>query len=271
MITKQLELLKIDPDMDSTFGTTSNQLYYRRSHEYHLINRLSELNSFLYSHKILYSLFGGLAVASYAGHLIRKLHDIDVILKPSQIEPVQTFLTEKGFKLCETHKSKRAKYLKYIHHDNNGVYQSKISLFPGKFTLLNLDSPDLPVLATYDFHDALFHSKPRVISSLDGEKKVEVIVLPIEDLIISKLWPTLEPTTVHDLLILLTSEEARTLNMDYISQKISTSTPLKELYYKSLAIFKQIYKQTAWYKLATNMNVVDQTICQLEIVEKRDG
>jgi hypothetical protein len=125
----------------------------------------------------------------------------------------------------------------------------------------------LPVLATYDFQDALAHSQGRMISSLDGERRVVVNVLPIEDLIISKLWPTLEPTTVHDLLILLTSPEVKNLRMDYIFKKINSSQPLKELYGKSLPIFKQIYKHTAWYKLATNIHEIDQTVGKLETIK----
>ena len=253
--------------MHDNIETTSNQPYYHRSHEIRLLNCLIELDTFLLSHKISYCLFGGLAVASYAGHLIRKLHDIDIILKPNQIESLQNFIINKGFAICETNKSKKAQYLKYVRHDKNGVYQLKTSIFPGKFILLNLDSSHLSVLATYDFQDALSQSQRRVISSLDGEREARVNILPIEDLIISKLWPTLEPTTIHDLLILLTSPEAKTFNMNYIFQKINSSQPLREIYCNSMAIFKKTYKNTAWYKLATNISEIDQMIGKLDTLK----
>lgn len=87
------------------------------------------------------------------------------------------------------------------------------------------------------------------VRSLDGAKTVDVFVVPMEDLIVSKLWPTFEPNTVHDLLLLLACDEALRLDADYMRRRMESSGGLKMLCYQSYQYFESIYRRTTWYQL----------------------
>ena len=81
--------------------------YILDSYEYRLLNWLGSLDEFLKSREIPYAVFGGSAVAGYVGHLPRKLHDIDLIVHPSNSGELCEFLVQNGHELQETHKSSK--------------------------------------------------------------------------------------------------------------------------------------------------------------------
>jgi len=70
-----------------------------------------------------------------------------------------------------------------------------------------------------------------------------VYSIPLEDLLISKLWPTFEPNTVHDLLLLLSSDSIENLDNGYLSECFHKNDGLQELAAESLARFERIYQQ----------------------------
>ena len=180
--------------------------YSKYSYESRVLHWLREVDNHLTSNRIHYGLFGGAAVAAYVGHLPRKLHDLDLLLLPNDIKEFCSFLCSRGFKEQRSEKSSKAQFKKFVLA--NHIYDLIISVFPGKFTLLDVDSKNLRVLGVYDFSAGIKQSRRREIASLSGDQAIGVYAVPLEDLIVSKIWPTFEPNTVHDLLLLLTCTEA---------------------------------------------------------------
>lgn len=230
--------------------------YTRDSYERRLLNWLGCLDTFFLSQQTPYALFGGSAVAGYIGHLPRKLHDIDLLVLPKNQKPLKGFLAAKGFKLERTRKSKRAGFLKFVHR--NDIYELIISVFPGSFRLLNLDDRKLPLIAKYDFSSAIVNAVRRTIRSFDGQEGVAVSVIPMEDLIISKLWPTFEPNTVHDLLLLFLADESLRLDTEYMRQRIESDSKLSALCHQTYQYFEGIYHRTAWYELTQRKDNIER-------------
>src|SRR5207248_689197 len=137
------------------------------------------------------------------------------------------------------------------------------SLFPAKFTLLNVDDPHLGVEGVYDFAPALSARKLRKIASIAEGKTVQTYAVPIEDLIISKLWPTFEPSTIHDLLLLLACEEATHIDLTYFRERLR-ETPLAALCKASFVKFIDVYRHTAWYHLSGDTETLENTLRAIE-------
>lgn len=222
--------------------------YLEHSYEKKLLFWLSELDRFCESKQIPYALFGGAAVGAYAGHLPRKLHDLDVISDREGSGRIEGFLVERHFKKQETVKAREADYTKFMLR--NHVYDMIISIFPSKFTLINIDDERFPVLDVYDFSPALSHRRRLSIRSLGSDESTPVSVIPLEDLLVSKLWPTFEPNTVHDLLLLLASKYGSALDGKYLSQRIEANPILRPLVLESFLRFERIYPETSWFHLA---------------------
>lgn len=228
--------------------------YFRDSYEYRLLECLSELDEFFVSRHIPYGVFGGSGIAAYVGYFPRKLHDLDFLIPERQCDSTKTFLSQRGFQLLETEKSRKANFLKFTRR--NHIYEMIVSLFPGEFNLLDLDNPELPIVGTYDFRGAIERSGRREISSLDGQKRSRVSVIPMEDLVISKLWPTFEPNTVHDLILLFSSDEALALDIPYMRRKLDESGDMSALCNETFELFEAACRRTAWYKLSNKKNSV---------------
>jgi hypothetical protein len=222
--------------------------YLEHSYEKRLLFWLSELDRFCESKEIPYALFGGAAVGAYAGHLPRKLHDLDVISDREGSRMIEVFLVEHQFKKQETVKARVADYTKFMLR--NHVYDMIISIFPSTFTLINIDDEQFPVLDVYDFSPALSHRRRLSIRSLGCDESTSVSVVPLEDLLVSKLWPTFEPNTVHDLLLLLASKYGSALDGKYLSQRIEANPILRPLVLESFVRFERIYPETSWFRLA---------------------
>jgi hypothetical protein len=235
--------------------------YINNSYENRVLYWLSNLDRHFAVQGISYALFGGAAVAAYVGHLPRKLHDLDILLFPADVEQLVVFLKENGFDHQKQAKSVRAGFAKLIL--KNHVYEMIISAFPARFILLDIDKEDMPVLATYDFAEALSRTVRREIRNLANEERVTVSAVPLEDLIISKLWPTFEPNTVHDLLLLLSCGEASQLDFAYLKHRLGASPPLCKLCVETLEKFQKAFPWTAWYQLASENRALSNSLSLL--------
>jgi hypothetical protein len=240
--------------------------YPNISYEHELLAWISELDRYLVSAKITYALFGGGAVAGYIGQLPRKLHDLDLIVFPDQINALIDFLSQNGFLETKSYKSDKANFRKFTAERH--IYQIITSIFPAEFKLLNFDDRRLPVLGTHDFSAAIRNSTRKKINSVDTRTSVEVSVIPLEELIFSKLWPAFESNTVHDLLLLLACSAANDLDVFSIEQHFRNS-PLAHLSLETFERFCNVYQKTAWYGLTRESGKVDDTINHLTSVLMR--
>lgn len=224
--------------------------YIEQSYESRLLFWLNQLHQFCDNKDIGYALFGGAAVGAYIGHLPRKLHDIDLICDPKNVKKITAFLDAEGFEEQRTVKARKAGYWKFVFR--NHIYEMIVSVFPMRFTLLDLDCPGYPVLGSYDFANALARKRLLNVQSLNSNATISVYAIAFEDLIVSKLWPTFEPNTIHDLVLLLTSEAANGFELGYFSACLERSSILWEFVAESLCRFEQSYPKTAWFRLAVN-------------------
>jgi len=244
-------------------------MYCKNSYEDRLLYWLSEIDAYMRANRRRYGLFGGGAVAAYIGHFPRKLHDIDLLVLPNDIQAISAFLASRGFEHLKSTKSTRARFLKFVLR--NHIYELIVSIFPGEFTLLDVDSEDLKPLGVYDFSMALEKVERRQILSLamnaDGiRESVDVDAVPLEDLILSKLWPTFEPNTVHDLLLLLTCPEISKLRWSYLQDRIEKANSLRPYCLQTLQMFERSYRATAWYRLSAEKSRFDSTVVRLRAV-----
>lgn len=244
-------------------NVTGEQLsfFFRElSYESKLFHWLYRVDRFFENSEIPYALFGGAAVAAYIGHLPRKLHDLDIIIREADLKLADDFMRAEGFELQQTFKSQKANYRKYLL--KNHLYEIIISFFPGCFTLLNVNQEDLPILGRFDFSRALKHAGRQRIESLGGKGGVSVKVVPVEDLIISKLWPTFEPNTVHDLAMLLATHKGN-LDLQYMKSRVCEAGSLGDLARESLGQFAKAYKSSVWASLGKGSGQVNQLLATL--------
>jgi hypothetical protein len=226
--------------------------YVEQSYESRLLFWLNQLHHFCADNDLRYALFGGAAVGAYIGHLPRKLHDLDVICDARDVRKIVCYLQDEGFQEQKTVKARKAGYWKFVYR--NHIYEMIVSIFPMRFTLLDLDAVGYPVLGSYDFTSALARKRLLNVHSVDRHTTVAVYAIAFEDLIVSKLWPTFEPNTIHDLLLLLTSEAAGQFEFEYFCRCLEYSPTLLEFAAESLSRFEKSYPHTAWSRLALNQD-----------------
>ncbi len=248
--------------MPDILDTTPDYAFHRVSYEYRLIHALREIDIFLTSNDIPYCLFGGAAVAGYAQHFVRKLHDLDLIVMPQHESQLRAYLLQQGFVEHPSPISEKANYVRFAHQ--NPFCGLKASIFPGAFILLSQASETLTRLAIFDFEPGLRGASRKRILSLNNESSAEINVLRLEDLIITKLWPTVEATTIHDLLVLLSCTDPECLDISYIANRLHASPEMRYLYSTSLAIFKASYTKTVWHRFTGENRQLESVIELLE-------
>ena len=242
-----------EPDYTFSFGEPSYESY--------VFEHLRHLCLFLEAQERVYAFFGGTAVAAYAGHLPRKLHDIDIILPEGNEGGLVSYLDSKGFREQETTKARQANFRKFLFEDDR--YQMIVAIFPGRFTLLDLADPGMACIGTYNFGPALERRAIRPIHALCGEGHVPVATIPIEDLIITKLWPTLEPKTVYDLVLLLASDAARHIDLSYFATRIADEKAIRSVTVKMLERFSGIYQKSVWSRGLPEKDVIGAQVVLL--------
>jgi hypothetical protein len=209
------------------------------SYESYVFSHLYRLYIFLEEEKTPYAFFGGVAVAGYSGHLSRNLHDLDLIIPKGEEVGFVSYLSSQGFHEHTRKKSKQADFRKFLFEDDR--YQMIVSIFPGKFTLIDLEDENMRHIGTYDFTPALERRTIRLIHALGGQGAVPVVVIPIEDLIITKLWPTFEPKSILDLILLLGSDAASSLDFSYIANRLKQTDRIRLITLQTLKRFLTAY------------------------------
>lgn len=224
------------------------------SYESYVFSLLYHLYLFLEAKKQTHAFFGGTAVAAYSGHLPRKLHDIDLIVPEGEEGMLVSHMYSESFREQPTRKTKRANFRKFLYEDD--LYQIIVSIFPGKFTLLDLAQSTMPPIGIYDFSSALERRTVRSIHALCGQGKVPVVTVPIEDLIITKLWPTLEPKSILDLSLLLGSDAASHLDFSYLAARVKQSEKICSATLQILKRFQTVYDKSLWSRGLTKRETV---------------
>jgi len=209
------------------------------SYESYVFSHLYRLYLFLEAEKRPYAFFGGVGVAAYNGHLSRTLHDIDIIIPEGEEVALVSRLHSEGFCEHPRKKTKRANFRKFLFEDDR--YQMIVAIFPGRFTLIDLGDVNMRGIGTYDFGPALERRTVRLIHALGGTGTVPVVVIPIEDMIITKLWPTFEPKSILDLILLLGSDTASHLDFSYLSARVKQTESIRLVTLQTLKRFLAVY------------------------------
>lgn len=238
---------------------------FRNTHESKLIRLLSQITDYLCESGIVYGIFGSCGIAGYIGHFPRKIHDVDIVLKPDDMRQVKDVLESLGFSKEENQKNISANFENFVYL-KDGVWKPKVSLFPGKYTFVDVDDPTFKPLGTYDFTKSLEKRQFKQIYSIDHKQNVDVYVLPLEELIISKLWPVFETVNVHDLFLLLSNPDSENIDVNYILSRIKNSPEYTEMYLTNLDLFKKYYPKTAWHSdSCLEQRIHNQLICLEEV------
>jgi len=236
------------------------------SYEHRILETLSAIDHFCEAEQIPYAVFGGSGVAAYIGHLPRKIHDVDLLALDADIPRLDRFLRKRQFARANTYKSRKAHFLKYSLE--NHLYQQVVTIFPGKFVLLNIADPGLRPLEEFDFRESICSSKKRDIKTLrtTGDAGASVRVLRIEDLLISKLWPVIEPTTVHDSFYLLSTviaPGAVEFDWDYFCTRLHSTTAIKKLCLDTFSELIELYPRSVWSRGFGDRSAFGNTIHKL--------
>lgn len=235
--------------------------FIERSYESYVFSHLYKLYCFLEDKRQSHAFFGGTAVAAYIGHLPRKLHDIDLILPQGEEGELVSYLSSEGFHEHSTNKTMRANFRKFLFEDDR--YQIILSVFPGKFTLLDLNNAAMPPIGIYDFRTALECSSVHSIQALGGQGEVPVVTVPIEDLIITKLWPTLEPKSVLDLSLLLSCDATSRLDFTYLVSRVKQTESIYSATIQTLKRFPSIYDKSLWSRGLPEQESIRSRVRQL--------
>src|SRR5437763_1378964 len=173
---------------------------WRRLKEHDMFLELKRLDHFCTKNSIQYAFFGGVATAGFLGEFVRPLHDIDVVIAQKDLRIMSGFLRLKGFRAHGTHSSQKAGFRRFSKRTPAG--EIVIQVFPGLFKLLD-GTNGRRLLWAYDFSYALDRAQSRTMHSLDRSQMLSLRVIPLEDLLLSKLWPYFESNMVFDLALLL--------------------------------------------------------------------
>jgi hypothetical protein len=209
--------------MNSQLRSDAN-VFWPRLKEQSVFSELKKLDQFCVENHIPYALFGGIATAAFLGQFVRPLRDIDVLTPKQHVSAVHKFLRDQRFTTEDSSFSHRAGFEQFRKRTDSG--EIALQLFPGAFTLIDGTSRGRQLWA-YNFSEAIDRAQDRVVCSLDGSERVTVKVIPLEDLIVSKLWPYFESNMLFDLAFLLHSVVPNTsIDQDYLNSRLETASPL---------------------------------------------
>lgn len=194
---------------------------------------------------LVYALFGGAAIASYAGHLTRRLHDIDYVIEANSRKAWRDYFLSRGFIERTSPKSASGDFDKF--DEFTAANRITHTLFPGRFRLINIDSIEMEVLFEYSLSRALELRTLRSLRSLDDSLSISVWAIPAEDLLISKLFPALEPNTIYDAMTLLSSETALDTNC-LVSRVLSLGSHAPRIFENTRRLLR-LYDNSTWPRL----------------------
>lgn len=196
----------------------------RRLKEQSILSELKKLDAFCIENHIPYALFGGIATAAFLGQFVRPLRDIDVLTPKQYAASIYKFLKSQRFSDEGSAFTKRAGFDQFRKRTDSGeiVFQ----VFPGQFKLLD-GSRRGRTLWAYSFAEAINRAHSLQVTSLDRSETLSLKVVPLEDLILSKLWPYFESNMLFDLAFLLHSVVPNTsIDSDYLRSRLQAASPL---------------------------------------------
>ena len=220
------------------------------SNEKNTLRVIKAFDAFAKDREIIYATFGGAAVAGYLGHFIRRLHDLDFIIHESSIEDCKRHFKQNGFHARITQKSKKANFVQFEQPELNVI----CSLFAGKFNLIDIDSKDMPILIQYDLTETLQHRRQLRIESFDREVTCSILAIPIEDLLITKLFPTIEPNNMCDIAILLCYidlKEPLNFNQGYFQNRLGSLANFEETIEANWNLLLSYIRRSMWKNVFT--------------------
>lgn len=203
---------------------------WNRIKEGYLLVEIKEFRSFCNRRRIPYAFFGGLGTAAFLGQLPpRLIHDVDVIVPDAHGRVVREFLVStRRFRNGDRDVPSKVGFARFAKrvHGREIVFQ----VFSERFTLFDNSGKHRRPLWTYDFSAAIEHAKSHPVWNLDKTDRVTLRAIPLEDLILSKLWPYFESSMFYDLLFLLQcSVQPKTLNAEYLSSRLRGSPQIMRM------------------------------------------
>jgi hypothetical protein len=102
------------------------------------------------------------------------------------------------------------------------------------------------LLWTYDFSNAIDRAQSRSLFSLDGSHELSVKLIPLEDLLLSKMWPYFESSMVLDLALLLRfAVSKQPFDSEYFAARLNSGTQeMREQCFQNLARFRQTLQKS---------------------------
>jgi hypothetical protein len=235
-----------------------------RIKERRIFAELKKLDSFCADHSIPYAVFGGVGTAAFVGQFVRPVHDVDFVVAGPEAAIVREFLFTQRFRSEPTESSGYAGFERLSKSTESGelVFQ----LFPGKFTLLDLAHGSWQPLWVYNFADALERAKSRFVWNLDRSEKLHLRVVPLEDLIVSKLWPFFESNMVYDLVFLLRFALPKCkLDEHYLMSRLENASPvMKQQCVENLGRFDHTVQHTVLLNALSHKPLLKQSVKALK-------
>lgn len=232
-----------------TMSEANKQIYSKvneDSYEKILLMELSSIDNVLVKSNIKYAIFGGCGIAAYIGHFPRKMRDVDIIIYKNDHKKFISLLKKLGYNSRESKKGT------HIHFDKRiGNHEIEIHAVFEDFILI--DSNNHPI-TKYSFRNALEHCERLTLKSMDSIFITEIPVISIEEIMITKLFPPLEPTNVHDLLYILLNNK---IDCTKFVNLLKTSGDIKILICNRLHNFINLIKDgnIIWVKFNLSSNI----------------
>lgn len=167
--------------------------------------------------KIPYLIIGSSAIVIYLCESIRKISDLDVVIKPNDFSKVKILIENSRFRFNHNKIYKKKVFTEFIHEKN----LSKIHIVINNLKVCDINGKKI------EFEYPLFNliDKPKYLICND----IEYPLVPVEDLILMKLLPNLADQKIgtkhiDDILKLLTLDNLK-IDYDVIKNKLLSMEP----------------------------------------------
>lgn len=194
--------------------------HWVRPKEAAVLEEIKRLHSFCDRKQIQYAVFGGLATSAFLGFAHRPLHDVDIMLDAAGIAVIEQFLLKSHFTEKKTLASESADYKRFVKTTN--FTEIHFQLFQPKFVIFDPCSVQLQRLWSLDFSEPLRRATARTVKTIDKANTFSVCVLPLEDLLASKLLPFFEASMFNDLLLLLMAVAPSAIDVEYLKSRFQS-------------------------------------------------
>ncbi|MEK7477168.1 MAG: hypothetical protein AAB152_16200 [Candidatus Coatesbacteria bacterium] len=161
--------------------------------EDYMMSSLRDLARVARAERLQVGIFGSVGVAAYLGFFHRRVGDLDIVVSSRQAP--RLFKGWRAVRPFEDHKSH------YLAEVGKGSAKHTIHVVINGLKMMSRDRKE--ILGEYSMRHALHGCVQKGIRSCNVADPVRVSVLPIEDLIVTKLLAPVDATTCLDLGILI--------------------------------------------------------------------